>query len=356
LPICPKCASAVAEGVSVCPFCQRALPGAGSADAGPFREPPLDVAYPAYPMAPPGGPLGPPDVSGPARSRVDTFEDGLVPFLGDPNASKLSGRLLQFAAGVLVLYNLVRAVLFTDAAILSQQVLDGTNTTTPETLIDLGHLIDTTTVVFWPSLVVVLVLDLVWRRSRRPKGVLQSHGEAYVEATLNRCTPVLARVGFALPCAIAVVVGLSSNSAHVRAADIPGNMTARAVASFAWAIGWVGLIALVWFSERHLARRVAKAADPMLAAYTVPYVEPEPAGTIGESAGPAWIFRTAGLVLLGLVGLAFALGGLLELPSGKETGVDLVFVLLGGAALGFVGWRFARRFGRAKPARGGLTR
>jgi hypothetical protein len=241
-------------------------------------------------------------------------------------------------------------VLWLDFAMAARGILDGTSSTTSSQLLALGNVIDAVSVVFWPTLLAVAVLDFVWRRKRRPKDVLAAHGEAYVESTFNRVTPPLYRIGFGVVIAIALLTGLTTTtSSTLRPADVPGYATARGISSLLWAGAWALEVAIVWLSERHLARRMAKAADPVLAAYSVPFVEPETErGTGGELAGLGWVLRTAGLVLVGMFSALVFIGGVTELPTGKEPAVDLAFGAAGAAGLVLVGWAFVRRARRRR--------
>jgi hypothetical protein len=302
----------------------------------------------------PGGPGAAGAPPTPPTSRVDTFEDSLVPFLGDPESSKILGRLVQIFSGVLVLYNLVRFgqwLLFASAA---QGILNGTGTTTPSQLLQLGQTIDTVALVFWPTLIAVAVIDIVWRRKRRPKEVLAAYGEAYVEATINRTVPVMLRVAMGVSIGLALVTGFVSTSpTNLHPADVPGYATSRAASAVFWALAWLCEIGIVWASERHLARRMAKAADPRLAGYTVPYVQPESdRGAVGETAGVGWILRTAGLVLLLLVSGLLIIGAASELPSGKEPVTDLVFLAICVPIVVLVIRAFVRRVTRKTAATG----
>lgn len=311
--------------------------------SGPGLPPPDPSPLSYVPGAPlPGG--------YPTTSSVESFEDGVVPFLGDPVASRAMGQLVQICAGALVLFNLARAAMWVYFSSLSNQVVRGAMTRgDAEQLRSVGSLIDTMTLFFWPTIVVMVVVDVVWRNRRRPKAALESHGEAYVEATITRVLPAWVRVLSILFVASAFAVGFVMNPSRALPSEVPGYAMARAASSFLWACAWGMLIVVVVMSERHLERRVAKAHDPVLSQYSVPYVEPEHENAeIGESEGIGWILRTAGLVLAGLISAVIIIGSLAGLPSGKDT-VGLLLFLLGGCVVfGLVVWAFGRRFRRRR--------
>jgi hypothetical protein len=277
---------------------------------------------------------------------VDAFDGGLVPVLGDPDASRTLGKAVQGVAGLLVAYHLVRAGLWAYLAVLSQDTIRARTDAGQEGLMIVGKLIDQTTTVFWPSLIAALVVDLLWRRKRRPKDVLQAHGEAYVEAGFTRVVPVGWRIASAAVLGLAVVVGTSGSTSRLRSSsEVASFAMSRSLSSVLWAMVWTGSIVFVIASERHLARRVAKAMDPALASFSVPYVEPEvDSATTGEPSGVGWILRTAGLVILGLFSLLIVIGAIAELPSGKNGAAAILWLAGGGAVLALVAWAFVRRW------------
>jgi len=299
-------------------------------------------------------PFGPPDPSAPApvsTSRVESFQDDLVPFLGDPNGSRAMGKALQIAAAVLVAYNLCRAALWAYFSLLSNGAAsDAVSAASSNRIVSVGEAIDAMALLFWPTLIVGVVVDAVWRRQRRPKGVLQAHGEAYVEATLTRAVPVGVRVAAVVLVGAAFLAGIGASPNRIAPSEVAGFAASRALAMVLWALAWAALIAFVATSERHLARRVAKAADPNLAMFSVPYVEPEAErGTTGEEAGVGWILRTAGLVLVGLFSFPIVLASMFALPSGKDTAASLIALAIAGPILGLVAWAFVRRWKRRTP-------
>jgi hypothetical protein len=277
-------------------------------------------------------------------SKVESFEDDLVPFLGDPHASQTMGKVVQVAAGLLVAFHAIRAGLWAYFSVLTGNQVGQTFVVGSDRLVSVGRIIDATTVLFWPTLIAAVVVDAMWRRKRRPKDLLRTHGEAYVEATMTRVVPVAYRAGSLILVGAAVGVGVISNPARVRPTEVAGYAIGRSLASVLWALSWATLIVWVIASEHHLARRLAKAADPNLAGFSVPYVEPEvEQTTIGEPAGVGWILRTAGLVMVGMFALLIAIGSISMVASGKDTVAGLIWLAGSVGVLGLVTWAFVRR-------------
>jgi len=302
-------------------------------------------------------PFGHPDplaAAPPSTSRVESFEDDLVPFLGDPTASRSMGKAVQAVAALLVAYNLCRAVLWAYFSLLSSgAVRDGVSAASSNRIVSVGEAIDAMALLFWPTLIAGAVVDALWRRQRRPKHVLEAHGEAYVEATINRAVPAGVRAAAGVLVGAAILVGISASPSRVRPSEAAGFAASRSLTMVLWALGWGALIVFVVMSQRHLARRVAKAADPNLAMFSVPYVEPEAErGTTGEEAGVGWILRTAGLVLVGLFSFIVVLGAMFALPSGKDTAASLIALAIAGPILALVAWAFVRRWKRRAPLAG----
>jgi hypothetical protein len=135
--------------------------------------------------------------------------------------------------------------------------------------------------------------------------------------------------------------------------QVAGHATGRAISALLFAAGWSTFIAWVRLSERHLARRVAKAHDPTLAGYSVPYVTPEKEtaslATLDESAWTAELLRTAGLCVAGAGSCFGLLIGLNKLGPQPLLGGAL---LLGSAIVaGLDGWAYIGRLRRARERR-----
>jgi hypothetical protein len=327
---CGKELAAVAQSVGPDPV----GPGLGPPSFDPSAPP--TTPSPTFPTMP--------------TSKVDAFDDSLVPFLGDPDGSRAAGKLVQGAAAIMVVYNLVRAVLwlrFSGMASSASSLRGGVQS---DDLISLGRTIDTFTLLFWPGIIGLLICEFIWQRKRRPPAVLKERGEAYVEATLRRVNPMWIRITTIGLIVVALMVSFSSPTvSRVRTvSELSNYATTRAAYSGLWAVVFALVIVTVWFSEQHLAKRVAKATDPALAMYSVPYVEPEKDNRdIGESAGIGWLLTTLVLVMLGLFSLIGIIGGISALPT-KDAAAGAITLLISSAVFGLVVWAFVRRWNRRK--------
>lgn len=338
------------------------LPATGPVPPGP-RSPGPVAPGPVVPS--PGAGLGP-EASGAAWlpgapapgapdgglvSSVDAFEDGLIPFLGDPNASRLLGRAVQATTALLALYNLVRAAFWAYFAYLLNRPFGVFTRAEVERVESFGRLVDTIDTLFWPTFIVAITVEILWNRKRRPRDVLQAQGEVYVEATIQRAVPIALRVGLMVCMFGGLAISFVMSPASVTPAEATSFATARVLSSLAFAAGWALLIPWVFASERHLRRRIAKANDPVLAAYTVPFVVPEAEpgalGSSGRSAGVGWLLRTAGLVLAGLFSSLIVIGSLFGL--GTDPLLALAWLVGAGSVLALVVWAFVRRWRAAHP-------
>ena len=125
-----------------------------------------------------------------------------------------------------------------------------------------------------------VVVDLLWRRKRRPKDVLLAHGKAYVEAPIKRAVPAWLRGVSALIVVGSAVVSIANNPSRLRPTQVPGFATSRGVVRRLRAVLGT-LILFVVASNRHLQRRIDKANDPAFAGFSVPTSRPR------SSPGPA---------------------------------------------------------------------
>jgi len=204
---------------------------------------------------------------------------------------------------------------------------------------------------FW-VVVAAIICDLLWRRQRRPKALLKSHGEAYVELPLIWVFPVRYRLAVGSLVALAVIAGANSRVPEPTLFTDPEAFDrARlwaAIAAAAWAPVWATGAIMPWLSERAHARRVEWSQWYRWRPETVTYVEPVRDSDIGEGEGIGWILRTAGLVLAGMLGVIFAIGGLSGVAGGDPAGV--LFLVPGAVTTWLVVRAMVRRRPRHRPA------
>ncbi len=325
---CARCGTELGPGTAFCPMCGQdapTRPTGSAADGSPLRFAPTSN-QPAAPFT----------------SRVESFEGDLVPFLGDPDRARVSGKLAQSAFAVVAVYNLARAGLWAYLSILMGQ---RGQASAAKQVTAVAHLVDFVSLAFWPTLIAAAAVDLAWRAKRRPKAVLQAHGEAFVEATITRVVPMWLRATSIVLVGVAVGIGAFGSTNPASTSQLSAWAATRGLSALIWAMAWGSLILWVTMSERHLDKRMGKAADPTLAIYSVPYVEPEAEnGNIGQPAGAGWLFRTAGLIIAGLFSSLVLIGSVSMLPSGKDTIAALIGLVISGVVLSAVSWAFVRRW------------
>jgi hypothetical protein len=130
--------------------------------------------------------------------------------------------------------------------------------------------------------VAFIVVDLVWRRQRRPKATLQQWGEACVESPLRSAVPLPVRLAAIAPLLL-WLVGLWYGSIPATAvpADYASHRMWLAVAHVGLGLAFLMLVVLFVSSERHVRGRIGRSQAAREAPWTVGYIPPSPSWRLG---------------------------------------------------------------------------
>jgi hypothetical protein len=280
-----------------------------------------------------------------------------IPYLGqDPPPSRPVGTALKYVGVAGAVLRAALALNHFHRAVIAREVLDHGGSAELQRKwsanSDLIHALDQLALL---SLVVVVILEIVWRERRRPASVRRSMGEAYVESPLRWVVPGGVRVLLCLPALPAILLrsGGVIDDTTTPFAELPHRLTLLGAASACWALLWLAQTAWVFLSDRALDRRIVATGGTRVVPTGVPSFPPVPErdGPIVTSDGIGWVFRTAGLVVGGTVALVVTLGGVGELLHGSPMAV--VWLALGLVGDVLVVRTFARRVRSRGPARDG---
>ena len=265
----------------------------------------------------PDAPTGP---AAPAGIVDERLRDKLTPYLGpDPVSSRQLGTAFRILSMVGAAVWLLRAVVsYAQADLEPELVVSSTGLITVQGAH--AELLGLLSLVVFPLVVALIAVDLLWRRERRPKERLQARGEAYVELPMIWVFPMRYRLVLGAGVALAVLAGMKSQLTDVTILTDPTAIQEAyrwsAVSAIGWAVLWATGAALPWMADRAHDRRLEWSAWYRDRPETVGYVLPVRDNDIGEPAGFGWILRTAGLVLLGFLGLIFLAAGMEILGEG----------------------------------------
>lgn len=284
---------------------------------------------------------------------------GQVPYLGPipPPGRSFEPVVIAVSVALAALWVVRAAVLLQLSSVERRFLTDGATLAEVESATDLSALLALSG---WPSIIASVVALSMWRSRRRPKDVVQSHGEAYVEAPAKIYLTVPWRI--AMGAAIAVyLLGfgvMGSVNRSTKLAEVPDKRLGAAVGLLGLAVAF-GLEAWsVRMANRHTEARLAWSTPYRAAPGSVPYVAPVASGGAFESSssdrseGIGWIFTTLGLALVAIVGLVFGIGGFVQLFGPKDQAAGALFFAIGASMVGFVVWRVVVRRRRKAAARG----
>lgn len=320
---CERCGQVHTAG----PWCENAQAlhaAAVEATLGPGGVPMLPRAPVVL-----DGPAAPAALLPPGARRKHTP----VPYLGpDPMPSRRLGIVVQvltsFAAIVaggqaMVLYSRMRI----DERIARGDVL---TTDTWEAKTTLLGGVGLARLAF---VVAAAVAGLLWRRARRPKDVQVHYGEAYIELPLTWIVPLWVRLAPAVLVGLGVLVSGTVRPADPTRITFADQAALDRVACFqlvCWAVAFATLAYWPLLSERtHLLRR-AWSEWYRERPGSVPYVPPvaDRPTDVGRPEGIGWVLRTAGLVLLLMVGVIGVIAAVASLRSDPLPAL-LTLVVLG---------------------------
>jgi hypothetical protein len=292
----------------------------------------------------PDAPTGPSAPSGIVDERL---RSKLTPYLGpDPVPSRQLATSFQILSGIGAALWVARAVLFyVQSNREPNVVVDGFAGTVRIEGANAAAL-GVTGLIGFALVVALIAVDLLWRRQRRPKDVLQAYGEAYVELPMIWVFPMRYRLLSGAGVGLALLAGANSSlndgAMFTDLADIQDAYRWSAVSAIGWAVLWATGVALPWLADRSHQRRLEWSAWYRDRPGTVGFVTPVRDNDIGDPAGAGWILRTAGLVLLALTGIILVFAGL-EASGEGDTGAALICLLLAALSLGIVIRAFVRR-------------
>lgn len=309
MPVCERCGQQHSAG----PWCEQAQALHGEAVRAAQAS-----GAPKAPTAPVvlNGPPAPAGLLPPGAAQ----KHQPVPYLGnDPMPSARYGTAMQIVTAAAATVAVAQAMVLHTRGRISQRIASGdlasSDAWTGKTnlLVGLG--------LFRAALVVgALVTGWLWRRSRRPKDLLIHGGEAHVELPLTWIVPTWLRylpgglifVGVAVGVAVMPDPTMQLDYEQAAAADRAGM-----IGALCWAAAWSTLAYWPVISERTYAVRLAWSAWYRERPGSVPFVMPvaDRPSTIGTPAGGAWVLRTAGLVVLSLVGFIGTLSAVSSLVS-----------------------------------------
>jgi hypothetical protein len=269
-------------------------------------------------------PTGPPPPSGIVDDRL---LDKVTPYLGpDPVSSRQLGmafRVLSFCGAALWV---VRALLLYAQAS-SEPVVEMTGFGTGTVKGANAELLAVLNMVGVGMVVALIVVDLLWRKERRPKDVLQTYGEAYVELPMIWVFPMRYRLVLGAGVGLALVARMKGTITDATVVTDVGVLQEAyrwsAVSAIGWAVVWGAGAALPWLADRSHDRRLAWSTWYRERPGTVGFVAPVRDNDIGEPAGFGWILRTAGLVLAAFLGLIFFIAGMELSGEGARAGAFL---------------------------------
>jgi hypothetical protein len=280
-----------------------------------------------------------------------------IPYLGPvPPPSRPFGTALKYACAVAGVVRLTLAINIARRALLAQRLVHSGPTAELHRKWDANtDLLQTLYHLALVTLVLGIALDLAWRHRRRPSAVRRAQGEAYVESPLRWIVSPGLRMLLVLPAVAAFTLrttGFIDDETPVH--ELPRRLAFLAAASACWAISWFAASAWVFVSDRALERRIGATGAARALPASVPYFPPvvdTDTTVVVTAGGIGWVFRTAGLVIVGVAALGATIGGVGLVLDGAMSGAVWFAVGLVGDVL--VVRTFARRARRRRPAADG---
>ena len=214
----------------------------------------------------------PPPVSADeARSGI-----GTIPYLGpEPPPSRQLGTFLRVALILGGLSALARAALYLQRASLDRRL--ASNPTADVVAAIRGNQ-DALALITIATLLLagaVVIVNILWRRQRRPKEILNAHGEAYVESPLRQITPASARVALAVAMFIFLIGLMNSNPPTGTTVDhLAHYRDWSAVTMLALAGLWAFDYIVVVIADRHHDNRLRLSMAVRQRPETVPFIPP----------------------------------------------------------------------------------
>lgn len=316
-------------------------PPEGPFDAGPYGVPvaPKPMAPPAHPygaLTPPGGKL---------KGQAARDACLAVPYLGpEPPPSRTAGRAMLGIVGVILVLRLLIAALLIEQSQRLREMADGTRR--PGTLAALDRSDNALVVLTLAHLALAVAAGicwLAWRAMRRPKDVVQRQGEAYVESPLRWVRGTANRWWLGVCIGAGVIANSLAAAAtpsyplRPTAAELATSRSWAAASSLLFAGAWISWGLVVRRSEALLAERLELSPDHRAGLVATPHFLAVPKADSNssweQSEGIGWVLRTAGLVLLIMVSVLGAIGGIAGLADGDVAGAPFLLVGAAGCAL-----------------------
>ncbi len=304
-----------------------------------------------YPGTPVSGPSPAPSLL--PRPSLVGIPQGAVPYLGPipPPGRFMETYALAISAAVAAVW-LVRALAFLPLVSSAQRLLDeadGVLSTDTAEFTRNAALVDLLWLVGLVGGLGTVVVHAVWRSKRRPKGIVRTYGESYVEAPAKVYLTAAYRVA---SVAFVVVTYLGFQAGRIGRTTLPSAMPGK----FLFMMGASITLALAFGFEAYAVRIARRHTDDRLAwsgpyrenPSAVPYVAPVASGGAFEgssgqnSSGIGWIFTTLGLSMLGIIGGIAFIAGITSL-GGKDRVPAAISLLVGAAMIGLLGWRIKVR-------------
>jgi hypothetical protein len=251
------------------------------------------------------------------------------PYLGPvPAPSHPLGVALISGSVVFAILALVRAALYWQRAGLDRQLVEGVDV--HDAIVTNAGWMSRLSWITTAGIIGFVVIDVLWRRRRRPISTLQQWGEACVESPLRVVySPALGLTTLATLALWGVAFVNSLAPGASTAAELVAARKWSAVGYLALAVLWVLVTPRVLASQGHLARRVARSGGARLDPAGVGFIAPTPpsvargAGRGGRPRSPqSWRGRGAMLALCALE----AVIGVALVANGQVLGVGLIFL------------------------------
>lgn len=256
-----------------------------------------------------------------------------VPYLGpDPMPSRRYGVAVQILTAVAAVTAAAQAIVLYGRMRLAERVAGG-DVVVAATWSSKDALLGGLGALRLLFVVAAIVAGVLWRRSRRPNDLLVHYGEAYVELPLTWIVPVWLRFAPAVLFSAGFLAGATAqpdDPLFRTFAEQAAMDRAACFGAVCWAIAWASLACWPVISERTHVLRRAWSEWYRERPGSVPYVAPvaDRPNDVGRPAGIGWVLRTAGLVLLLIVGVIGTLSAASALFSDTGPAVLVLAVLV----------------------------
>lgn len=320
--VCQQCGQQHTAG----PWCEHAQALHGAAVEAAIR--PGATMAPSAPVVLEGPPAPPNLLPSGARAKHTP-----VPYLGpDPMPSRRYGLAVQIVTAAAATVAAAQSYTFYTRMKVDQQIVRGEVLTT-DTWESKGTLLAAVGGLRSLLVVAAVICGFLWRRSRRPKDARVHYGEAFVELPLTWIVPAWLRFAPAVLISVGVMASVTAVPADPTLITFQDQVEldrASAIGTAAWALAWATLACWPLVSERtHLLRR-AWSGWYRERPGSVPFVAPvaDRPTSIGQPAGLGWVLRTAGLVLLAMVGVIGTVSAAASLGSDPGPAAIALVLLL----------------------------